>query len=194
MRRDGLGASARLHGVTCLQEPWRCPRCSGVLWRVGHARRGSSPWALRSWSPRLLLPLFPTLASLPNLHFLLHAPSEPCFTEKWGQPEENVHATHHPSLGAPSPSPVPPVLPLLCQPALISCKYLHGTFPHVFQVLVQMSPSQGLFPDHPLQTLPRTIACFVSITPADIVYVFLVHVVIGRLPCPSLPHVGRKAL
>lgn len=56
----------------------------------------------------------------------------------------------------------PPVLPLPCQPALISFRYLHGTFPRVLQILGQMSPSQGLFSDHTLQTFPHTLPCFIS--------------------------------
>ena len=79
------------------------------------------------------------------------------FTEKWEQPEENDYTIQPPISECLFPFPQS-----LCQPALISFRYLHGTFPCLFQVFVQMPPSQGLFPDHPLQTLPLTLPCFMS--------------------------------
>lgn len=71
------------------------------------------------------------------------------------------------------------------QPALISVSYLHGAFPHLLQVFVQMSPRHN--PDHPRQTAPLTLPCFLTVTLVDIYFSF------SFCYCPSSP-TRRKAL
>lgn len=168
------------------------PRCSGVLGRVAGQTRpekqqpsGTDGLRLfaRSWDCFPPSPRSPTFRS----YMLPLSPVLVSFTEKWERPEGNDHTTHLPSLSA---SPSPPVSPLLRQPALISFRHLPGTFPCLLQVFVQMSPSRvsSLFPDHPLQTLPLTLPCFMSPS----------HQLTLYFPCsfgycPSSP-AGRKGL